>query len=480
VILRPTVSMGLGSLLLVTLATAGSAQDLPGGREQIESLVFPPLEFDPPQPTLHEVDDGVRVLHLEDGTLPVVDVIIRFRGGYARFPRDSYAAATALPTLVRNGGTRRLPPDSIDALIELYALQMVFGGGGEGIFSTLSVLREQLPIGLELWGELIREPGFDADQVEVWRGRELDNARRRRDDPGILAYSTFNRIMYGDHPIGWELGPDDLELSDVTPEKLEGLHRRLFCRENMVIGVTGDVGWDELEPLLLAMLDDWPSCVEPLPPPRIPEIRTGGGIFLVPHDLNQSTVVMAHASDIRQDDGDAYFASRIGNAILGASGFGSRLMARVRTEEGYAYSASSLWTTPRRGQGLVGAVTQTRSETTISAIRALFDVIRDMSRTAPTPDEVLRNVQDYANGFVFNFQTPDQIVSRQTLYLLNELPDDWLERYLEGIQEVSAVDVLEVFRTHVHPEDMVVLVLGNPEGFEESLEVLGPVTVLER
>jgi zinc protease len=228
------------------------------------------------------------------------------------------------------------------------------------------------------------------------------------------------------------------------------------------------------------MLEEWPACAEPLPPPRIPEIRTGGGVFLIPHDLNQSTVVMAHASDVRQDDGDAYFASRIGNAILGASGFGSRLMARVRTEEGYAYSASSVWTAPRRGQGLVGAVTQTRSETTLSAIRALLDVTEEMRRTAPTSDEVLRTVEDYVNGFVFNFQSPDQIVSRQTLYLLNGLPDDWLERYLEGIQEVSETDVLEVFRTHVHPEDMVILVLGDPDGFEESLEALGPVTVLER
>ena len=477
---RATVLAGLGGLLLLGLAPEGLAQDLAAGRERIESLAFPPLEFDPPRPTLHEVAGGVRVLHLEDATLPVVDVIVRFKGGYARFPRDSYAAATALPMLVRNGGTRRLQPDSIDALIELYALQMVFGGGGEGIFSSLSVLRDQLPVGLELWGELMREPGFDADQVEVWRGRELDNTRRLRDDPGILAYSTFNRIMYGDHPIGWELGPDDLEPSDLAPEKLRSLHQRLFCRETMVIGVTGDVRWDELEPLLLGMLAEWPACAEPLPPPRIPEIRTGGGVFLIPHDLNQSTVVMAHASDVRQDDGDAYFASRIGNAILGASGFGSRLMARVRTEEGYAYAASSLWTAPRRGQGLVGAVTQTRSETTLSAIRALLDVMEEMRRTAPTSDEVLRNVQDYANGFVFNFQSPDQIVSRQTLYLLNEFPDDWLERYLEGIQEVSETDVLEAFRTHVHPEDMVILVLGDPDGFEESLEALGPVTVLER
>jgi zinc protease len=450
---------------------------VPLGRERVESLDFPPLRFDPPEPTLHEVG-GVSVLHLEDSTLPIVDVILRFKGGYERFPRESYAAATALPALIRNGGSKRLSADSVDTLFDLYALQTTFGGGDGNSFATLSVLRGRLEVGLELWGELIREPGFDPEQVAIWRERELDYARRRTDSPATLAYSTFNRIMYGDHPIGWELGPEDLEPGNLEVEHLERLHRQLYCRENMVMGVTGDVSWNTFEPLLLAMLESWPECTEPLPPPPIPEIRTQSGILLIPRETNQSVVVMAHASDLQQDDDD-YVASRIANAILGASGFASRLMSRLRTEEGYAYTASSLWTAPRSGPGLVGAVTQTRSERTVAATRLLLDVIGEMGRTEPDTAEVLQTVQDFANGFVFNFRSPAQIVSRQTLYRLVGLPEDWLERYLEDIQDVSPADVRSVFQTHVHPDEMVILILGDPDAFDEPLEALGPVTLID-
>jgi zinc protease len=468
----------LSVLPFVAIPTPGAGQTVPIGRERIESLTFPPLRFDPPKPTLHEVAGDVSVLYLEDSTLPVVDVVLRFKGGYERFPRESYAAATALPALIRNGGSKRLPPDSVDALFDLYALQTTFGGGGGSSSATLSVLRDRLEVGLDLWGELIREPGFDAEEVEIWRGRELENARRRADDPGTLAYSTYNRIMYGNHPIGWELGPEDLEPGDLEREHLERLHRQLYCRGNMVVGVTGDVTWDALEPLLQDMLENWPECSEPLSPPPIPEIRTEAGVLLIPRELNQSIVVMAHASDLRWDDED-YFASRIGNAILGASGFASRLMSRVRTEEGYAYAASSLWTAPRNGPGLVGAVTRTRSERTVAAARLLLDVIGGMGRAEPEADEVRRTVQDFANGYVFNFQSPAQIVARQTLYRLIGLPEDWLGRYLEEIQDVSPADVQRVFQTHVHPERMVILILGDPDAFDEPLEVLGPVTVIE-
>jgi zinc protease len=101
-----------------------------------------------------------------------------------------------------------------------------------------------------------------------------------------------------------------------------------------------------------------------------------------------------------------------------------------------------------------------------------------MSREPPTDDEVQRTVEETTNGFVFNFETPAQIVSRATLYRIDDLPVDWLDRYLEGIQGISAADVHEAFRAHVHAERMVILVIGDPESFDEPLDVLGPVTVL--
>lgn len=482
-------------LALLTLAAAGACRSAgpPGtggpapalrdhpeiGREAAEGLTFPSLRFDPPRPALHTLPGGVRVLHVRDPALPLVSVFARFRGGYTLFPREYYAAASALPALLRNGGTTRLSPDSVDALLELYALQTTFGSGGESAFAAVNVLSRDLVKALDLWGALLRHPGFDSVQVEVWRGRELENARRRTDDPGRLAFSEFNRLMYGDHPVGWELEPGDLEPGDLARERLEWVHRRVFCPENMVLGVTGDVSWSEVGPLLAALVEGWPPCPEPLPERPLPDIRKGGGVFLIPRELTQSTVVLAEASDVVRGDDPSYFASRIGNSILGSGGFSSRMMTRVRTEEGYAYSASSLWTAPRRGQGLVGAVTRTRGATTVAAVKLILDIFRQMREEPPTAEEVRTAVEEYTNGFVFNFESPAQIVSRQMIYRSEGLPGDWLERYLAGIQDVTPRDVQRAFRDHVHPDEMVILVLGDPSTFDEPLEELGPVTVLD-
>ena len=104
-----------------------------------------------------------------------------------------------------------LPPDSVDHLVDYYALQMTFGGGGESTFSSINTLTKHLAPGGEA---LDRHPpesplrfpgGGRCGGIANWRVSVAED-----DDPGLLAVSEFNRIMFGDHPIGWEMTEEDL------------------------------------------------------------------------------------------------------------------------------------------------------------------------------------------------------------------------------------------------------------------------------
>ena len=474
--MKAAATWAVGAALTV-LAGQAEAQDI--GREGALSLSFEPLEFHPPEPTEHVLSNGVHVFHMEDRRLPLTTVFARFRGGSSKFPRAYYAAATALPSLLRSGGTTALPPDSLDALMELYAISTSFGGSGEASFASVNTLTHHLDVALDLLGDMLKRPRFDPALVEVWRGQQLEGVRRSNDDPGRLAFSAFNRLMHGDHPIGWEMDAADLEPEDLSRERLEWVHQRVICPDNLILGVTGDVPWVDMLPRVERLVEGLPSCAEPLPPSPVPNIRQEPGVFLIPRTLDQSTVVMAHVADMRRGDDPAYYASRIGNSILGSGGFSSRLMERVRTERGYAYSASSFWTTPVTYDGLVGAITSTKSGTTVAAIRLILSTMDEMTTSPSSPEEVSKSVDQIVNGFVFNFESPAQIVSRKIALRMQRLPDDWLELYLAGIQKVSLEDILQVFSRHLDPDRMVILVVGDPEALDEPLENLGPVTVLQ-
>ena len=168
----------------------------------LASLQFAPLEFRAPEAVQHRVDPGVEVFFLENHSLPLVSVFARFRGGPSYFSREEQGATTAVPILLRSGGTTDLSPDSVDELLEFYAAQTSFGGGGPSSFSSVNTLTRYLDEVLDVWGSLLREPAFDSIGVEVWRGQQLDNVRRQSDVPARLAISKFNNLLFDDHPVG--------------------------------------------------------------------------------------------------------------------------------------------------------------------------------------------------------------------------------------------------------------------------------------
>lgn len=444
------------------------------GRDAIEALTFPPLVFTPPEADEHQVL-GVTVFHLEDATFPLVDLYVQVRGGVSHGPRADAPAMTALSSLLRTGGTRALEPDSVEVRLDLLAAQLGMGSGGGGSFASLNALTPTLDEAMDLLRQLLVEPRFDPEAVEVWMDQERERIRRREEDPGSLAFAEFNRLVFGDHPVGWVFTEDEITAEALAPDRLRRLHALTHCRENLILGVSGDLSWSEAEPRLRAFLEAWPTCATPLPATPIPDLRRGGGVWILPRPVEQTTVVVAGPGGLRQEDTPAYFASRIANTILGAGGFTSRLFQQVRTERGLAYGASSVWTTPLRYEGIVGAVTGTRPERTVEAVELLFEIFEDFRAEPPGADEVQRAVEQAVNGYVFAFESAGQVVNRRMGDRAQELPDRWLERYLEAIQEVTPGAVHDVVRRHLDPEAMVILLVGDADRFGPGLERFGPI-----
>ena len=466
-----------GLLLCAALPTAAQR---PGGdtRAQIQALTYPPLRFTPPVPKRVTLSNGVPVYLLEDHSLPLLDVEVVSRVGVANLPDSLWGVGWQADGMLRTGGTTRLSPDSVDKLIEFYALNVFISTGNEqsnASFSGLSRYRDQM---LELGFDLLRNPRNDTSRVRITAGQQQEAWRRRNDQPASVLNRAWNQVMLGDHPLGrTQVTPD--EIAGFTPARFRWTQERIFCPQNLLIGVSGDFDEKGLLAKLETLFRGWPRCAAGLRPvPPLP-IAAGPRIVLVEKDVNQTNIRMGHAGGIRVADTPDYYAAQVADFLLGGGGgFNSRLLQRVRSDSGFAYSTFSNWGAETKREDLFFAGAQIRAEKTVAGLSLMQRIIGSMATEPVTARDVQLAKDNEVNSFVFRFQNAGQIVAQQLGYAVEGLPANWFDLYLKGIQAVTPDQVTDVSRRLLHPDRLVTVVVGKPSAFDKPLSALGPVTVM--
>jgi hypothetical protein len=195
-------------------------------------------------------------------------------------------------------------------------------------------------------------------------------------------------------------------------------------------------------------------------------------------DAEQSYVRMGHIGGLQTDPD---YADRIVmNSVLGG-GFGSRVVDEVRTKLGLAYSSGGLYRSNLAYPGYFFISASTKPESTVKAARAMRDQIESMLTDKPTDQEMRRAKDGYLNSFVFNFDSPSEVINRMMTYDFYGLPEDFLQKEKERVEQVTPDDVMAAAQRNLKPDQMFVLVVGNAEEFDESLEALdmGPVEKID-
>ncbi len=473
----PALALAAASLAGGGAAAPAPAQNTSQAVAQLERS-FTRLRFAPPTPRQVRLSNGVTVFLVEDHDLPTLNVNIVSRAGVGHLPDSLWAVGWAADNLMRTGGTTALTPDSVDRLVEFYALGVGFSTGNEvstAFVGGLSRYQDQM---LDLVFDMMRNPRNDTARLREDVAQREEQWRRRNDQPGSILNRAWLQVMYGDHPFARTLIKPD-ELPGWTPERFRRVQNMLYCPDKLVIGITGDFEPRALTAKLESLFRGWGRC--PAGTREIPAVRFADGprIVFIEKDVNQTNIRMGHAGGLRVSNTPDYFAAEVADFLLGGGGgFNSRLLQRVRSDSGFAYSTFSVWGAETRREGLFFAGAQTRANKTVAAISLMRQIIGSMVSEPVTADDVRLAQDNESNAFVFRFEEPDQVVGQQLQYVVDGLPPNWFDLYLQGIQSVTPEQVRDVSRRLLRPDRLVMVVVGNPAQFDAPLSTLGNVTTM--
>jgi zinc protease len=439
-------------------------------------IPIPPLPaFHPQQPKRIELSNGLVIFLQEDHELPLIGGSARIRGGSRNEPASKVGLVDIFGEVWRTGGTKAQTGDQLDDYLEVRAAKVETGGGADSTTVSLSCLKGDFDDVFKVFVDLLQNPEFRADKLDLAQKEAEDSISRRNDEVGEIAARESTKLAYGpDNP--YARVPEYATVSAVTRQDLLDWHRTHVHPNNIILGISGDFDAPAMEAKLRAAFEAWPKGAD-LPKDDIHYQPAKPGYYLVPkEDVNQSSIRMVTLGTTRNNPD--YYAISVFNEAFGG-GFSSRLFNDIRTKRGLAYNVGGGIGTNFGHPGMQQFVMGTKSQSTIESIQALDEDLDKLAKQPITDEEIQHAKDAILNAFIFRLDSPDKVLAERLTYEFYGYPADWLDKFPAEIQKVTAADVNRVATKYVHRDQLAVLVVGNTKEFDKPLSTLGPVKEID-
>ncbi|MDX2214734.1 MAG: pitrilysin family protein [Oculatellaceae cyanobacterium bins.114] len=467
------VRYGTIALTVLALVLLGSwwAPVLASPARHYTELTFPPLpEIELPDYTRYEMNNGIVVYLVEDHELPLIGGSATFRTGDRFEPDDKVGLGSIMGEVMRSGGTLNHPPDQLNQILEQRAASVETGVNTVSGTASFNALSENLTEVFGLFAEVIRQPAFPQDKIDLSKTQFRGSISRRNDDPDEIAGREFQKLIYGaSSPYARTV--EYTTLDNITRDDLVQFYQTYFQPNTMILGIVGDFETETMRSLIEEQFGDWqptPATAD-MTLPGVAQARQGG-VFLVDQpQLTQSYIQMGHLGG--QFDSPDYAPLSVLNEVM--NGFGGRLVNEVRSRQGLAYVVYSYWSPRFDYPGIFISGGQTRSEATVPFIQSVLAEIEKVRTSPITSEELMRAKDSVLNAFIFNFQTPSQVISRLIRYEYFGYPSDFIFRYRREVETATTEGVLKAAQTYLQPDQVVTLVVGNAAAINPPLSSLG-------
>jgi zinc protease len=445
---------------MIAAAFAATAVAIPPHPEQIQ---FEPLKFDPPNASAyrHTLANGVAVYLAPSKEFPLINVAFTFRGGDYLDPKDKIGLAGATGAMMRRGGSSTMSAQDLDEEFDFLAAQATTFAGQTMSGASLNSLKSNFDTSFALFMDMLRNPRFQQDRLDVYKAEVIERLKQRNDDADPILAREWNMLIYGsEHFEAAE--PTKSSIESITEDDLNAMHKRIFhpAPNHLYIAVTGDFEIKEMMSKLDRAIEGWPAGEAAADPPA-PTATFTPGVYHVEKDIPQGKVFIG-LRGITRDDPD-YFALLVANNILGGGGFTSRITNRVRSDEGLAYHASSQMQPNVYYPGEILATYQSKNPTVALAAKIVIEEIDRIRNEAVSEQELEIARNSYIETFPRTFESKAGMLAVFVSDEMTNRPKDYWETYRDKIKGVTAADVQRVAKKYLDPQKMAIFVVGKWE-----------------
>lgn len=404
---------------------------------------------------------GIEAWLVEEKAIPLVTMEVGFRGGSFEDPEGREGLADMLSALLTEGS------GDMDALafqtrLEESAIRLGFSVGRDTFYGSLSTLSENVDEAFELFNLALLQPRFDEDAIERTRKRLLVALSRAEESPQSTASKTWFDIAFGGKTYGRPRHGTKESLNALSMTDLMAQHKAQLVKDDLKIGVVGDISAAELGPLLDKTFQSLPNAGAPGPiePAVIVSLEN---LTVLRREIPQSVVLFGFQGLLRSDPD--FIPAFVMNHILGSGGFTSRLMQEVREKRGLAYGVYT-YLLPLDHAGIYLGSVATENGRVVESLDVIKGELERIHSDGVTQQE-LDDAKTYLTGsYPLRFDSNSKIAQQLVGIQMEDLGIDYIERRNGTVNAVTLDDVSKAAQRLVKLNKMITVVVGNPDGID--------------
>ena len=418
------------------------------------------------------LSNGLKVLLIEDHSLPYISVGLLVRSGSSQDPVSKSGLAELTADLLERGTKKKNATHIADEFGQLGTAFASEVGYDFTYFSTSGLSDHQDEL-ISLFFEVITQASFTIGEVERLKSEIIADIQRNYDKPDYVADRLYAQMLFGAHPYGRSVMGSVRDVRSIKQKDVIRNYLKSYRPNNAQLVLVGDLHSDIIKSLDTKLADWHPQDLQN---ERLPNLRPLNGLAfqLVNRDeLKQSEVRIGHYGVKRQISD--YQTLMVAETILGG-GMTSRLMSEIRIRRGLTYGIYSSFEA-RLDTGPFVIVSETRHEKVGELIREAIQLLNDFYSKGVTKTEVADAISFLKGSFPSRIETPDQRAKMLISLRFYGISDDYMMDYVKNLDKISASDVNKVIKKYYHPDQLRVFIYGPRDKIIEQLRPIGAVDV---
>jgi len=399
--------------------------------------------------------ENVPLFFLEDNELPFIDLALLVKAGEVDVPKSKMGLTHLVDQILVRGGTKNRTPSELALALDENAIHLSVSIREEDTAIRLSVMKADWEKGLSLLKEVLLQPRFDSKVLQVIKAQIVMGLKRQGENAQAVSMREAKIWRFKGHPYGRDPLLAVETIPSISEKDLAEFIQTHFVPDNMVAAVSGDISKEEAIKSLSRFFETFPKGDAPVRKLRDPH-ETPAVLVLVHKPGQVQSQVILTLPSVKRTHPDFWKISLLLNIFGGSD---SLMYKRLRDDLGLVYSAGFHQTYKWNAGYLIGYL-GCKGDKTTEAIVETLDIMKALHKEIPPKMIDLKRL-DTLNSFVFNVDSPAELVEVYSRYFLRQEPLDTLDRIQDAFIGASKEELESLAGEFLNPKKAQIFIVAD-------------------